>query len=325
MRTAILPSLCSRSFVSTLLDFCLLSYSSPFVFLQSSTPHALNKSDAMVVDSSSVVRDSSTSSCAPVGPFVPRPFPPPALENVPLPYILDQLHNLAIHYWDKPETADCTISECSIVVYASDLLIGRYVQVVPIVPTPRVRPTRNSTPCSLNMPLTPPPEPTASRIRPNHPAGLGRRVTEPTPTVSRVTRMTSKVALTVLLALEKGDIELIVLAIALAPFGLPSRPIVTLSRALQWSLAARAHEAHLPRLPYNTAASRAIFVCAKHTSKPTPTHPPFLVLTPNGFLTSTSPRLVSAFGTLHVLWDNVRARGRAEQEAVAMGRRGAER
>ena len=42
--------------------------------------------------------------------FVPRPFPPPALANVPVEYILDQLHNLALHYWSKPETADCTIS-----------------------------------------------------------------------------------------------------------------------------------------------------------------------------------------------------------------------
>ena len=54
--------------------------------------------------------------CAPVGSsFVSRSFPPPALQNVPLPYILDQLHNLAVHYWDKPETADCTISELAVV------------------------------------------------------------------------------------------------------------------------------------------------------------------------------------------------------------------
>lgn len=120
MRTAILPSLLSLFCIDALGLLLIILLFLPFVFLQSSTPHALNKSDAMVVDSSSVVRDSSASSCAPVGPFVPRPFPPPALENVPLPYILDQLHNLAIHYWDKPETADCTISESPIVLYASD-------------------------------------------------------------------------------------------------------------------------------------------------------------------------------------------------------------
>ena len=44
-------------------------------------------------------------------PFIPRPFPPPALVDVPLEYIVDQLHNLAPQYWNRPETADCTISE----------------------------------------------------------------------------------------------------------------------------------------------------------------------------------------------------------------------
>ena len=42
--------------------------------------------------------------------FVPRPFPPPSLANVPVEYIIDQLHTLAPHYWSKPETADCSIS-----------------------------------------------------------------------------------------------------------------------------------------------------------------------------------------------------------------------
>ncbi|GBE81731.1 hypothetical protein SCP_0401020 [Sparassis crispa] len=50
--------------------------------------------------------------------FVPRPFPPPALADVPLEYIIDQLRRLAPHYWSKPETSDCTIlvpldSSCS--------------------------------------------------------------------------------------------------------------------------------------------------------------------------------------------------------------------
>ncbi|KAI0647396.1 hypothetical protein C8Q79DRAFT_1000329 [Trametes meyenii] len=42
-------------------------------------------------------------------PFVPRPFPPPALAGVPLEYIIDQLRRLATHYWSRPETSDCTI------------------------------------------------------------------------------------------------------------------------------------------------------------------------------------------------------------------------
>ncbi|KAI9065369.1 hypothetical protein FKP32DRAFT_1674723 [Trametes sanguinea] len=42
-------------------------------------------------------------------PFVPRPFPPPALSGVPLEYIVGQLRRLATHYWSRPETSDCTI------------------------------------------------------------------------------------------------------------------------------------------------------------------------------------------------------------------------
>ncbi|OBZ65780.1 hypothetical protein A0H81_14355 [Grifola frondosa] len=41
--------------------------------------------------------------------FVPRPFPPPNLADVPLEYIIDQLRRLAPHYWSKPESSDCTI------------------------------------------------------------------------------------------------------------------------------------------------------------------------------------------------------------------------
>lgn len=48
--------------------------------------------------------------CPSMPAFVPRPFPPPALADVPVEYIVDQLRNLAPHYWNKPETADCTIS-----------------------------------------------------------------------------------------------------------------------------------------------------------------------------------------------------------------------
>lgn len=41
--------------------------------------------------------------------FSPRPFPPPALADVPLEYIIDQLHTLAPRYWNRPETADCIL------------------------------------------------------------------------------------------------------------------------------------------------------------------------------------------------------------------------
>ena len=46
-------------------------------------------------------------------PFVPRPFPPPALADVPLEYIIAQLRRLASHYWSRPETSDCTIGTCA--------------------------------------------------------------------------------------------------------------------------------------------------------------------------------------------------------------------
>ena len=38
-----------------------------------------------------------------------RPFPPPALASVPLEYIIKQLHSFADQYWDRPDTADCTL------------------------------------------------------------------------------------------------------------------------------------------------------------------------------------------------------------------------
>ncbi|KAK7046898.1 hypothetical protein R3P38DRAFT_88882 [Favolaschia claudopus] len=41
--------------------------------------------------------------------FTPRAFPPPSLTGVPVEYIIDQLHTFAPHYWNKPDTADCTI------------------------------------------------------------------------------------------------------------------------------------------------------------------------------------------------------------------------
>ena len=44
--------------------------------------------------------------------FQPRAFPPPSLTDVPIEYIVGLLHNFAAQYWDKPETADCTISTC---------------------------------------------------------------------------------------------------------------------------------------------------------------------------------------------------------------------
>ncbi|KAH7929680.1 hypothetical protein BV22DRAFT_1102332 [Leucogyrophana mollusca] len=98
--------------------------------------------------------------------FAPRPFPPPALADVPVEYIVDQLRNLAPLYWNRPETADCTI-------------------IVP-VPHHRVRSAQ-----TLDSPFTSsdssPESSTRCKI---DPAGTGRRVTEPA--IHVVPRMTMK-------------------------------------------------------------------------------------------------------------------------------------
>jgi len=41
--------------------------------------------------------------------FNTKPFPPPGLTDVPVEYIIKQLHTMAPHFWDHPDTADCTI------------------------------------------------------------------------------------------------------------------------------------------------------------------------------------------------------------------------
>ncbi|KAI0273447.1 hypothetical protein BC834DRAFT_208696 [Gloeopeniophorella convolvens] len=45
----------------------------------------------------------------PVHSFIPRPFPPPSLNGVPLEYIIDSLRKLAPRYWNNAENVDCSI------------------------------------------------------------------------------------------------------------------------------------------------------------------------------------------------------------------------
>lgn len=72
------------------------------------------------VDISATTEDCKSRS-SPICSFNPRPFPPPSLAGVPTEYIVDQLHILAPQYWNKPETADCTIRGSSLIVlYRSD-------------------------------------------------------------------------------------------------------------------------------------------------------------------------------------------------------------
>jgi hypothetical protein len=85
-------------------------------------------------------------------PFVPRPFPPPALTGVPLEYIIDSLRKLAPRYWNNTETADCSI-------------------VYPLGNRPSSFSTRD-----LNVTSVP-----RTEVLPNlhDPSGMGRRLTAP--------------------------------------------------------------------------------------------------------------------------------------------------
>ncbi|KAJ7633018.1 hypothetical protein FB45DRAFT_745057 [Roridomyces roridus] len=78
--------------------------------------------------------------------FAARAFPPPSLAGVPVDYIINQLHNLAPQYWDKPDTADCTL----------------------VIPVPYPRGKAGST-----FPVD------APAFSMSSDPGLGRRVTEP--------------------------------------------------------------------------------------------------------------------------------------------------
>ncbi|KAJ7461556.1 hypothetical protein FB451DRAFT_1044285 [Mycena latifolia] len=78
--------------------------------------------------------------------FTARAFPPPSLTGVPVEYIIDQLHNLAPQYWDKPDTADCTL----------------------VIPVPHSRGKAGAT-FPLDLPA----------FSMSSDSGLGRRVTEP--------------------------------------------------------------------------------------------------------------------------------------------------
>ncbi|CAA7271602.1 unnamed protein product [Cyclocybe aegerita] len=85
--------------------------------------------------------------------FDPRPFPPSSLTGVPLDYIIQQLHNLASNYWDKPDTADCTI----------------------IVPFPHAHGLPELPALSMTSAI----EPSFSIAASYEPSTLGRRATQP--------------------------------------------------------------------------------------------------------------------------------------------------
>jgi len=105
------------------------------------------------VDTSATTEDCRSRS-SPICSFNPRPFPPPSLAGVPTEYIVDQLHVLAPQYWNKPETADCTI----------------------IVPVPHGR----GRPVHPLLSACFPPESRSAVATMYDLSGLGRRATEPT-------------------------------------------------------------------------------------------------------------------------------------------------
>ena len=104
--------------------------------------------------------------------FVPRPFPPPSLAGVPVEYIIHKLHQLAPKYWDKPDTADCTISKIIDITILLRLLMFL------VVPIPHPVGLARRAP---DMPL----------FTQQDPAGLGQRVA--VPIQSSVPRVTFKV------------------------------------------------------------------------------------------------------------------------------------
>jgi len=114
-----------------------------------------------------------SSACSPMLPdaspssptILPRHFPPPRLADVPVEYIIHKLHQLAPEYWDKSDTADCTI----------------------IVPIPHpVGLARRSPDMPLFMPELPFPGP----LNKHDTTGFGRRMTEPI--LSAVPRLSFK-------------------------------------------------------------------------------------------------------------------------------------
>ena len=112
--------------------------------------------------------------------FVPRHFPPPALADVPVDYIIHKLHQLAPNYWDRPRYCETVPSASTSLIIPLLLLI--FVLVVPI-PHPVGRARR-----APDMPLFTSGITTPRSPSPRDPSGLSRRATDPVLTpVPRVT------------------------------------------------------------------------------------------------------------------------------------------
>jgi len=119
----------------------------------------------------------SAQDCKPISPpamppFETRTFPPPSLTGVPIEYIVGQLHTFAAQYWDKPETADCTISTC---LHEPFLHLFIFLICFPVVPFPHV----HSIPELPGFSSTSILEPSISFAASYENTALGRRATQP--------------------------------------------------------------------------------------------------------------------------------------------------
>ena len=114
--------------------------------------------------------------------FVPRSFPPPALKDVPIEFIIDQLHDLGDHYWDNEATSDCTLG---VSLFSFTLWYRVAHTHLPVVPIPHPLDDASQSALPEGLPLNPP--------TPMYdPSGLGRRVTEPI--INIVPRISLKVS-----------------------------------------------------------------------------------------------------------------------------------
>lgn len=166
-----------------------------------------------------------SSACSPMLPddsppapaFIPRHFPPPALAGVPVDYIIHKLHQLAPKYWDKPDTADCTISK----IISFTLLLLLMLVVVPI-PHP-VGVARRAP----DMPIFTPELPFPGPSNKQDPGGFGRRASELV--LSAVPRVSFKVRRSSLYTWS----FILLMPVRLASRGLPVRPVHFLQRAFR--------------------------------------------------------------------------------------------
>jgi hypothetical protein len=152
--------------------------------------------------------------------FQLKQFPPPALGGVPIEYIVQQLHALADNFWDKPETADCTIS-------MSLLSSSTRVLFFSVVPFPHAL-GKPDLPAFSQTSLI---EPAFSYAPTYELTNLGRRATQPP--LNAVPRISLAVRSSVFIKHS--------LILSTAPYRLPCCPLELPPRPLQRRSLTRSH------------------------------------------------------------------------------------